>query len=603
MSFELLGLAPELVTAIEQEGYTKPTPIQKMAIPKIINGQDVIAGAQTGTGKTAAFTLPILQNLLQNIHPDAQHNIKALILTPTRELANQVYQSVLKYSQNTSINAVVLYGGVDYAGQSKKLAAGVDIVVATPGRLLDHQQRGNLKLHTVKHLVLDEADRMLDMGFAPVVRKIMHDLPRDRQTMLFSATFTPEVKALSKILLKTPVSIQADQLNSAAKRVSHVVHPVDPGKKASLLSYLIGSNNWQQVIIFTRTKKSADILSKELILDGIKNMVIHGDRTQSNRTRALAKFKEGAIQALVATDIAARGLDIHNLPCVINYELPNIAEDYVHRVGRTGRAGQSGEAVTLVTQGEVYRLNAVEKFIKQDLEKRRVIGFEPVQFDPEAEAQTMQKSRSRFGKPSFGARSGANRKVANGSGSAGSRRVTSQKFNDRRASGFKSRDTNEGSSRRGKTYSEDRPMWGRIKSRDTEQGSARRGKTYSEDRPTRGRNKSRDTEQGSARRGKTYSEERPVRGRIKSRDTEQGSARRGKTYSEERPNRGRSQASDSKNSPGRKKTSAAKPSAAKPSRGPRVNKGSDWSGARKKSGSEANRTARSNKKFRPSKKR
>ena len=393
MSFKSLGLAEEIVGALEEQGYSKPTVIQQLAIPKILSGVDVIAGAQTGTGKTASFTLPLLQRLFQDQHVESLPKVKALILAPTRELACQVHSSVEAYAKNLPFKSVVLYGGVEYAGQISKLEAGAHVVVATPGRLMDLLDKGYVSFHHIQYLVVDEADRMLDMGFVPMVRRIMARLPRQRQTLFFSATFSPEVKALAKVLLKSPVSIQAEKLNSTAAKLTHVVHPVDIEKKRPLLSYLIGSNNWQQVLIFTRTKASADCLSKELTLDGIRNMVIHGDRTQAYRAKSLSHFKEGKIQALVATDIAARGLDIENLPYVINYELPNIPEDYVHRVGRTGRAGQEGLAVTLVTDREVLRLMEIEKLIKMQIEKKRVPGFEPRNFDPDRALREQRERR------------------------------------------------------------------------------------------------------------------------------------------------------------------------------------------------------------------
>ena len=391
---------PNIASTVKELGYMKPTPIQKMVIPKILAGSDVIAGAQTGTGKTAAFTLPMLQKLASICSEKPGRVPKGLVLAPTRELARQVYENVKEYSKNTNLKSMVMFGGVDYKSQVKKLENGVDIVIATPGRLQDLLDEGHVALHGIKYLVLDEADRMLDMGFAPAVRKIMSSLPRERQTVFFSATFTHEVKNLAKSLLQNPVSVQSEESNSASNKVTQIVHPVDAKKKASLLSFLIGSNNWQQVLIFTRTKVNADKLSKELALDGIKNMAIHGDRTQAHRTKALAHFKEGKIQALVATDIASRGIDIENLPYVINYELPNIPEDYVHRIGRTGRAGQEGLAVTLVTDKEVYRLDQIEKLIKTKLDKKRVAGFEPVNFDPQAAMREARATKRRpYGEP------------------------------------------------------------------------------------------------------------------------------------------------------------------------------------------------------------
>jgi ATP-dependent RNA helicase RhlE len=400
MSFESLGLRAELLRAVSEKGYSVPTPIQKQAIPPVLEGRDIMGGAQTGTGKTAGFTLPLLQRLMSTAKPaKGRRPVRALVLTPTRELAAQVSESVLVYGKYLPLRSTVIYGGVSINPQKQKLVKGVDILVATPGRLLDHVGQRSVDLSKVDILVLDEADRMLDMGFIRDIRKVLALLPKHKQTLLFSATFSNEIKKLSNDLLKSPALIEVAQQNTTAELITQVVHPVDRGRKRELLSYLIGSNNWKQVLVFTRTKHGANRLSQQLIKDGITAAAIHGNKSQGARTRALAEFKTGKVRVLVATDIAARGLDINQLPHVVNYELPNIAEDYVHRIGRTGRAGNEGEAMSLVCVDEHDLLKDIERLIKREIPKDVIEGYEP---DPSIKAEPIQRGRGRqqkAGKP------------------------------------------------------------------------------------------------------------------------------------------------------------------------------------------------------------
>jgi ATP-dependent RNA helicase RhlE len=366
----------------------------------VLEGSDIMGGAQTGTGKTAGFTLPLLQRLMSTGKPaKGRRPVRALVLTPTRELAAQVYESVVVYGKYLPLRSTVIYGGVSINPQKQKLVKGVDILVATPGRLLDHVGQRSVDLSKVDILVLDEADRMLDMGFIHDIRKVLALLPEHKQTLLFSATFSNEIKKLSNNLLKSPALIEVAQQNTTAELVTQVVHPVDRSRKRELLSYLIGSNNWKQVLVFTRTKHGANRLSQQLIKDGITAAAIHGNKSQGARTRALAEFKTGKVRVLVATDIAARGLDINQLPHVVNYELPNIAEDYVHRIGRTGRAGNEGEAMSLVCVDEHNLLKDIERLIKRDIPKDVIGGYEP---DPSIKAEPIQRGRGKqqkAGKP------------------------------------------------------------------------------------------------------------------------------------------------------------------------------------------------------------
>jgi len=406
MSFTTLGLSDAILRAVTEQGYTSPTPIQAQAIPAVLNGGDLLAGAQTGTGKTAGFTLPILHRLSTDKIGAAQTNktaarvVRALILTPTRELAAQVEESVRLYGKYTHLNSAVIFGGVGINPQIKQLKHGVDILVATPGRLLDHMEQRTVDLSKVEILILDEADRMLDMGFIRDIKKVLAVLPPKRQNLLFSATFSDEIKALADGLLNKPAMIEVARRNSAVEVIQQTIYPVDRDKKHPMLAHLIKSNNWTQVLVFTRTKHGANKLVEQLGADGIGAMAIHGNKSQSARTKALSEFKDGALQVLVATDIAARGIDIDQLPHVVNYDLPNIPEDYVHRIGRTGRAGATGEAVSLVCVDEHDMLKDIEKLIKQTLPRQVIPGFEP---DPTARAQPIQL---RSGAPGHGGRGG-----------------------------------------------------------------------------------------------------------------------------------------------------------------------------------------------------
>ncbi|HEU4619990.1 MAG TPA: DEAD/DEAH box helicase [Gammaproteobacteria bacterium] len=376
MSFQSLGLSAELLRGIEQKGYREPTPVQAQAIPFILQGRDVLARAQTGTGKTAAFTLPMLQRLSQRAQ-GGRRPVRALVLTPTRELAAQVAQSVSEYGAHLPLRAAMLIGGVNIKPQIAALARGADIVIATPGRLLDHAGQRTIDLSRVELLVLDEADRMLDMGFIHDVKRVLGLLPADKQSLLFSATFSPDVRKLAGGLLRQPAEVSVAAQNAPAALVDHRVHPVDKERKRELLTHLIATRNWRRVLVFTRTKHGANRLAGMLERDGFKAAAIHGNKSQSARTRALADFKSGSLRVLVATDIAARGLDIVELPHVVNFELPNVPEDYVHRIGRTGRAGRSGEAVSLVCSDEKAHLAGIESLLRQPLERVVVPGFEP----------------------------------------------------------------------------------------------------------------------------------------------------------------------------------------------------------------------------------
>ncbi|OKH33971.1 ATP-dependent RNA helicase RhlE [[Phormidium ambiguum] IAM M-71] len=378
MTFRNLGLSTVLLRAVADSGYTEPTPIQQQAIPAILQGQDVFASAQTGTGKTAGFTLPLLQ-LLGTTNPNkVQHRTpRALILTPTRELADQVNDSVKTYGKYLSLRSAVVYGGVGIVPQVQMLRRGIDILVATPGRLLDHVGQKTVDLSHVEILVLDECDRMLDMGFIHDIRKILAKLPQSRQTLMFSATFSKEIQQLASTLLKSPIQIEVAPRNTAAEQVEQVVHPVDSKRKRELLSYMIGFHNWKQVLVFTRTKHGANRLAEQLAQDGLKSTAIHGNKSQAARTRALQDFKQGKVRVLVATDVASRGLDIDQLPYVVNFELPNVPEDYVHRIGRTGRAGNVGRAVSLVCEDEYPFLKDIERLLNQTLTKLVVPGYEP----------------------------------------------------------------------------------------------------------------------------------------------------------------------------------------------------------------------------------
>ena len=375
MTFRTLGLMEELVRAVEARGYTQPTPIQIRAVPEVLAGRDILAGAQTGTGKTAAFALPMLQ-LLQS-RPNGDRRPRALILTPTRELAAQVEESFRTYGQHLPLRSAVIFGGVGMQPQVDRLRRGVDLVVATPGRLLDHAGQRTIDLSRIEILVLDEADRMLDMGFIHDIRRVLSLLPKRRQNLLFSATYSKEIEQLANGLLHDPVMIEVARRNTAAETVHQVAHPVEKTRKRELLSHLIHSGGWEQVLVFTRTKHGANRLSDQLGQDGISAAAIHGNKSQSARTRALQDFKRGGVRALVATDIAARGLDIDRLPHVVNYELPNVPEDYVHRIGRTGRAGSEGAALSLVSPDEHKLLVDIQRVLRREIPLHTVAGFEP----------------------------------------------------------------------------------------------------------------------------------------------------------------------------------------------------------------------------------
>lgn len=392
MSFESLGLRTELLRAVTEKGYTTPSPIQQQAIPYILEGRDIMGGAQTGTGKTAGFTLPLLQRLMSSVPAKKGRPVRALVLTPTRELAAQVAESVDIYGKHLPLKSTVIFGGISINPQIKRVRDGVDILVATPGRLLDHVSQKTIDLSQIEILVLDEADRMLDMGFIRDIRKVLALVPKKKQTLLFSATFSDEIKKLSNSLLNSPALVEVAQRNTASERVSQVVHPVDKKRKRELLSFLIGSQNWQQVLVFTRTKHGANRLAEQLNTDGITAAAIHGNKSQGARTKALTEFKSGKIRVLVATDIAARGIDIDQLPHVVNYELPNVAEDYVHRIGRTGRAGNEGEAMSLVCVDELKLLKDIERLIKRDIPK---VVFDDYKPDPSIKPEPIQNGRGR----------------------------------------------------------------------------------------------------------------------------------------------------------------------------------------------------------------
>ena len=409
MGFSSLELHPSLIQGLQDQGYKQPTPIQEAAIPAILAGEDIMAGAQTGTGKTASFALPILQHLLNRTdttHKDgAIKSVHSLILTPTRELAQQVHRSFQSYGRHTTLVPVLAYGGVSLKPQLDALKSGADILVATPGRLLDLIQKQAVDLSRLQHLVFDEADRMLDMGFIIDIKRILKKIPSTRQTLLFSATFNEEIFEFSKSLLKDPQLIEVDARNTTAAKVEQMVYGVDEDRKRELLSYIIGSKNWRQVLIFVRTKQGADELAKEMKKDGIETAAIHGDKSQGARERGLADFKEGKIRALIATDVAARGLDIQQLQYVVNYELPYIAEDYIHRIGRTGRAGSNGLAISLMCTGEEYLLEEIEAILDHRLPQSWYSGYEPDPTKPapknKKNSRTAQKQRAKdraFGK-------------------------------------------------------------------------------------------------------------------------------------------------------------------------------------------------------------
>ena len=413
MSFTNLGLSKPILKAIEDQGYTSPSPIQAQAIPLVLEGKDVLAGAQTGTGKTAGFTLPILELMMHRSLKRQKFKVRALILTPTRELAAQVHQNVEDYSKYLPFTSTVVFGGVGINPQKAKLKNGVDILVATPGRLLDLIGQKALDLSNVEFFVLDEADRMLDMGFIHDIKKVLAMLPSDKQSLLFSATFSASIKKLADSLLDNPTLIEVAKRNTSAQTISQKVHFVDKGRKKELLVHLIKRDNWHQVLVFTRTKHGANKLTQHLEIEGIKAAAIHGNKSQGARTRALADFKANDIQVLVATDIAARGIDIDQLPHVINYELPNVPEDYVHRIGRTGRAGNEGVALSLVCVDEHEFLDDIEKLIKKDIEKEEIDGFA---VDPSIKPEPKKKQGGNRGRGGRGRGNGGGQSRGNSGG-------------------------------------------------------------------------------------------------------------------------------------------------------------------------------------------
>ena len=392
MHFSELGLCEALQNAVADKGYSTPSPIQAQAIPAVLDGKDVMAAAQTGTGKTAGFTLPLLERLRTG-KPASNNQVRALVLAPTRELAAQVGESVATYGKHLPLKSAVVFGGVKINPQMQRLRGGVDILVACPGRLLDLYQQNAVKFDKLEVLVLDEADRMLDMGFIHDIRKILSKLPPKRQNLMFSATFSPEIRALAKGLVNDPVEIDVSPRNTTTELVSQWLAPVDKKRKPALLTHLIHDHNWHQVLVFSRTKHGANKLAKQLEGSGIEAAAIHGNKSQNARTKALADFKSGKIRALVATDIAARGLDIEQLPQVVNVDLPNVPEDYVHRIGRTGRAGATGQAVSLVSADEFPQLTDIERLTQQHLERRIVAGFEPGEPLPQARPLQAPKNK------------------------------------------------------------------------------------------------------------------------------------------------------------------------------------------------------------------
>jgi len=383
MTFDTLGLSEPLLRAIQETGYTEPTPIQAQAIPAVLEGKDIMAAAQTGTGKTAGFTLPMLQ-LLNNKPPIQSNRARALILTPTRELAAQIQDSIITYGKYLRLRSTVVFGGVNINPQMMKLRKGVDILVATPGRLLDLYQQNAIRFNDIEILVLDEADRMLDMGFINDIKKIMALLPKKRQNLLFSATFSNEIRQLAKSVTNNPVEIDISPRNSTVELIAQKVHPVDKSRKAELLSHMIRTENWHQVLVFCRTKHGADKLVKQLNHDNIHTAAIHGNKSQPKRMKALADFKQDKIQVLVATDIASRGIDIDQLSHVVNFDLPHVPQDYVHRIGRTGRAGASGTAISLVSADEFKQLQDIERLINRKIVREEIEGFTPGHSVPES---------------------------------------------------------------------------------------------------------------------------------------------------------------------------------------------------------------------------
>jgi ATP-dependent RNA helicase RhlE len=443
MTFADLGLSPAILEAVAEQGYDTPSPIQEKAIPSVLSGKDVMAAAQTGTGKTAGFTLPLLQRLSESNNKVQANQVRALVLTPTRELAAQVAESVKTYGKNLPLKSNVVFGGVKINPQMMRLRRGSDILVATPGRLLDLFNQNAVKFSQLEVLILDEADRMLDMGFIHDIKKILRALPKQRQNLLFSATFSDDIRNLAKNLVNNPVEVSVSSPNTTVETVDHWIYPVDKSKKIALLGHLINDNNWHQVLVFSRTKHGANKLTKKLEAVGLTAAAIHGNKSQGARTKALANFKANKIQVLVATDIAARGLDIDQLPHVINFDLPDVPEDYVHRIGRTGRAGSSGEAISLVCADEIKQLSDIENLIGELLPRKLIDGFEPVHDVPPSRLRQQRPKKSkkpkvdhrdgqRSGETAQGHKAGGNNKART------SRREPTNNSRRRRSSGNKS---------------------------------------------------------------------------------------------------------------------------------------------------------------------
>ncbi len=445
MQFSDLGLSDTILKAVEKQGYQTPSPIQAQAIPAIIKGKDVMAAAQTGTGKTAGFTLPILEKLSKGPRPKA-NQARTLIITPTRELAAQVEHSVMTYGKHLPLTSTVVFGGVKINPQIKRLKQGVDILVATPGRLLDLYNQKAVRFDQLEVLVLDEADRMLDMGFIHDIRKILSYLPKQRQNLMFSATFSKDIRALAKGMINNPVEISVSPRNTTVESVKQWICPVDKKQKSALLSHLINENQWTQVLVFSRTKHGSDRLARQLNSRDVRAAAIHGNKSQNQRTRALADFKKGKVQVLVATDIAARGIDINHLPQVVNFDLPNVPEDYVHRIGRTGRAGREGQAISLVSADEVKQLSDIEHLIKQVLKRTLVDGFEP---DHDVPVTSLDK---RIPKPKGGGNkgSGANKPQNKGGRGAKNKRGNNQNWKNKKQ-GRRGVNTQSGASNKNKT--------------------------------------------------------------------------------------------------------------------------------------------------------
>lgn len=438
MNFDQLGLSANLVQAIKQKGYTEPSPVQVKAIPAVLSGRDVMAAAQTGTGKTAGFALPILQRL-QDVGPVHPHRLRVLILTPTRELAAQVGESVSSYGASLPFKSAVVFGGVKISPQIAKLRAGTDILIATPGRLLDLHSQGEINFNDLEILVLDEADRMLDMGFIHDIRRILQVLPPKHQTLMFSATFSADIRQLTRRMLRNPIEVEVSVANATAKNIEQWMYPVDKAQKGALLQALIEENSWTQVLVFTRTKHGANRLAKQLDKAGIDSAAIHGDKSQGARTRALEGFKRQKVRVLVATDVAARGLDIVQLPQVVNFDLPNVPEDYVHRIGRTGRAGANGKAYSLVSADEIEQLNGIEQLIQRHLVREYISGFEPGHEVPRSAPLRKPAQSGRRVSKRGGAGSGAGAAGRSGNYTGGKRAANNKDSEGRRRSGRRKR--------------------------------------------------------------------------------------------------------------------------------------------------------------------